>query len=307
MRRFTIVILVLLVVLGLAGIVAKRVLIDNAPVPPRSRQEIDLGQLRGLARSLDGALPLRINSELVGEHTVPSSAVVAGTGFGPHPMVRTAFQVVYANRSILIDTTMDRALSDEFSPDGTFMPDQFQSVLDAMRRADTILVTHEHADHIGGISKTDAPEEVWPRVLLTTEQAANTKQLENAQMPEGAVEKMRILEYDDVAAVAPGLVVIKAPGHTPGSQMIYVLLQDDQEFLFVGDIIWDMDNISKLTGRPRLVTDWFIEEDREVVLEQIRMLHDFTRRHPDVRLVVAHDAGQYRAYTSSGLISPQFE
>lgn len=307
MRRFAIVVLVLLAGLGLGGFIAKRVLLDTATVPARSRQELNLGALRGAANSLRGSLPVRINSELIGENAVPSFAVVAGTGFGPHPMVRTAFQVVYPKGSVIIDTALDRELNDAGSPDAAFYPDRFAALQEGLRKARAIIVTHEHPDHIGGISKTPYPDEVWPQVILTREQIDNRLQLENAQFSEAARERVQVVEYDELHAIAPGIALMKAPGHTPGSQLVYVLLESGAEFLFVGDVVWDMENVSRLTGRPRIVTDWIVVEDREAVLEQIRMLHDFSRRHDEVHIVVSHDEGQYRAYLKSGLIGPEFE
>ena len=54
------------------------------------------------------------------------------------------------------------------------------------------------------------------------------------------------LEYEDYRAIAPGVVLIKAPGHSPGSQMIYVQRADGREFLFAGDIGWSLRNIEEV-------------------------------------------------------------
>ena len=51
MRRFGIILLAILLLLALVGFAAKRVLLDTASVPPRSRMVIDLGVLRGLAQA----------------------------------------------------------------------------------------------------------------------------------------------------------------------------------------------------------------------------------------------------------------
>jgi glyoxylase-like metal-dependent hydrolase (beta-lactamase superfamily II) len=308
MRRAGLVLLALLVLLGAGVFVAKRYLLDTASVPPRSRERIELGELRGLARSISGALPVRINSELVGESTVPEVAVIAGGGFGPHPMVLTAYQVVYSDgSSVIIDTAMDRDLSDELSPDRTFYLERFSAVQEGMRKATAIVVTHEHPDHIGGISRTPFPDDVLTRVVLTREQAGSTEQLEASRFEREALEQVQVIDAERTHALAPGIVLIKAPGHTPGSLMVYVLLQDGGEFLFVGDIVWDMDNVTRLIGRPRLVTDYLLGELRGVVLEQIRMLHDFSRKNPDVHLVVSHDSSQYRSFQRSGRIGSAFE
>ena len=307
MRRLGIVVLTLIVILGLAGFVAKRVLLDTATVPARSQQEINLGALRGAARNIEGPLPLRINSELIGESALPSFAVVAGTGFGPHPMVRVAYQVVYPRGHVILDAAMDRELSEELSPDAAFYPDRYAALQEALRTARAIVITHEHPDHIGGISKTPFPDEVWPRVTLTREQSESHMQLDRAQFPARAHDAVQVIDFEKLHTLAPGIVLMKAPGHTPGTQLVYVLLEGGREFLFVGDVVWDMENVVRLTGRPRIVTDWIVGEDRDVVLEQVRMLHDFSRRHDDVHIVVSHDEGQYRAYLRSGVLAPEFE
>ena len=307
MRRLGIVLLAILVVLGLAGFAAKRVLLDTASVPPRSRATIELAVLRGLAQASAAELPIRINSELVGENTLPRVAVIAGGGFGPHTMVRTAFQLVYGDGAVIIDSAMDRELTESVNPAASFYAERYEALQDGMRRAKAIIVTHEHVDHVGGISRSSFPDEVLPRTVLTREQAENREELARARFEPDALAEVQVLDYDDSHRLAPGLVLIKAPGHTPGTQMIYVLLRDGREFLFVGDIVWHMDNVTQLIGRPRIVTDFLVREDRKVVLEQIRMLHDFRRRHPDVYMVVAHDAHQYRQLVHSRVIGAAFE
>ena len=306
MRRFTVTTLTLLATLVLLGFVAKRVLIDTASAPPRSRQGLELGELRGLARSIPGPLPLRINSELVAEATLPSFVVVAGGGFAPRTVVATAFQVVYARGSVIIDTAPDRELVEDILSDARFFSERFAAVQKGMRSAGTILVTNEHPDHIGGISRTPSAGEVLPQVVLTAEQAANREQLERAGFADRDLARVQVIEYDDTHVAAPGVVLVKAPGHTPGSQLAYVLLEDGREFLFVGDVVWGLENLTRLVGRPRLVS-WLLGEDRATVLEQIRMLHDFMRQHDDVHVVVSHDAGQLRGLVRGRVIGGAFE
>ena len=306
MRRFGIATVLVVAVLAVTGYIAKRVLIDTATVPPRSLRQLELGELRRLTHSISGPLPLRINSEVVAEATLPSFVIVAGSGFGPRTVVATAFQVVYARGSVIIDTAPDRELVEGLLPDARFFPERFAAVQEGMRSARTILVTHEHPDHIGGISQALPPEEVLPKVVLTAEQVANREQLERAGISDRDLARVQVIAYEDTHVIAPGIVLVKAPGHTPGSQLVYVLLEGGREFLFVGDVAWDMDNVTRLVGRPRIVT-WLLEEDREAVLEQVRMLHDFMRRHDDVLVVVSHDAGQLRSLVRSRAIGGAFE
>ena len=54
-------------------------------------------------------------------------------------------------------------------------------------------------------------------------------------------------------AVAPGVVVIPAPSHTLGSQMVFVKLADGREFLFAGDIATMASSWRELRARSRLI------------------------------------------------------
>jgi len=101
-------------------------------------------------------------------------------------------------------------------------------------------------------------------------------------------------------------VLVKAPGHTPGSQMVYVRLASGKELLFIGDVAWHMDQIRQLWYRPRLVTDFFIHENRDQVLAEFRTLHDMAEREP-IQLVVSHDVDQRKELAASGVLGEHFE
>ncbi len=132
---------------------------------------------------------------------------------------------------------------------------------------------------------------------LTSEQLANDDALEAIDFPESLREKLVPLDYDDVVVIAPGVVLKKAPGHTPGSQMVFVTFGDGRERLFVGDVVWNVDAILELRYRTRLVTDWVIGEDREAAIHQLRALRDLYDQG-DVDIVVSHDR---RTHESAGI------
>ena len=68
-----------------------------------------------------------------------------------------------------------------------------------------------------------------------------------------------IIDYEKYDAFASGIALIKAPGHTPGSQMIYVKLASGAEYLFVGDAAWHMDGIRQIRGKD---ADWVKEDEK---------------------------------------------
>jgi glyoxylase-like metal-dependent hydrolase (beta-lactamase superfamily II) len=121
-------------------------------------------------------------------------------------------------------------------------------------------------------------------VTMTREQLASSK-LERKDFAPGALERFRPLSYDGLYAVAPGVVLQKAPGHSPGSQLVYVELANGNRFLFVGDIAWSRDNITMQRGRP-YIAKLLMGEDRPEVAAQLAAL---SRLPSDVHVVIAHD------------------
>ncbi len=283
----------------------KWLLIDWSPVPEISSFELDLDEVRRLAQSVAGPLPVRIESELVAEAEFPSFAVVAGRGAEPHRMVYVAYQIVFPAGTVILDSAQDRSSFEATGRGVRFDEASFEKVQRSMRRAGTILITHEHADHLGGIAASRHLKEILPRVLLTREQLANEAALDRVALPQEARQALTPLDYDRYHVVSPGIVLIKAPSHTPGTQIVYVGLQDGTEFLFVGDIAWHMDNLRELTGRPLLVSRFFIGEDRNAVLGQLRTLHDLMETEP-VQIVVSHDGDQLEEHVAAGRIAPAF-
>jgi glyoxylase-like metal-dependent hydrolase (beta-lactamase superfamily II) len=65
-------------------------------------------------------------------------------------------------------------------------------------------------------------------------------------------------------ALAPGVVLIQAPGHSPGSQFVYVQLANGQEILLIGDLVWMMAGLENNHQKPQGVSE-SIKEDRVAI------------------------------------------
>jgi glyoxylase-like metal-dependent hydrolase (beta-lactamase superfamily II) len=262
-------------------IVGKHFLLDTA-AEAKGAYVIDVEALHRAAIA-GGALPERIEVEKVGDFAFPRSLVVAGEGFRMHRMVLLSHRVVWPDRSLIVDAAMSPEAAKKMpgsKMDGT----AYERVQAAIKKATLIVFTHEHADHVDGIASTPNFAAIAGNVRITREQLEGPK-LERDAFPAGALASLHPLEYEGLYALAPGVVLQKAPGHTPGSQLVYVELANGTRFLFVGDVAWSEDNIAEQVGRPR-IAQFMLGEDREAVASEVRALGALPR---DVHVIVAHD------------------
>jgi glyoxylase-like metal-dependent hydrolase (beta-lactamase superfamily II) len=106
-------------------------------------------------------------------------------------------------------------------------------------------------------------------------------------------------------ALAPGVVVIPMPGHTPGTQVVYVRRSDGAEYLFLGDIVWNARNLRERRGKSRLIS-WAAGEDRGPLLDQIAYFADLAVSENSSPsgwyFVVAHDPEQNARLLADGLL-----
>jgi glyoxylase-like metal-dependent hydrolase (beta-lactamase superfamily II) len=305
--RIVRILLIVLLVLGGLAFGAARYLLGRTPVPEKSDYALDWTEIRRLSGTLQGDAPQRVNYEQVAEASLPAGAVFAGQSLrAAHPMCHGAYQLVYPDGFAMIDSAFDADMLHVMNPGAPFANDAWSAIQRGLAGAKKIVITHEHPDHFGGIARFAEPDKLIGRLVLTREQLGNAAMVAAVKLPESLQKNVTPLVYDKYYALLPGVVLIKAPGHTPGSQMIYVRLASGKELLFVGDVAWHMDQIRQLWYRPRLVTDFFIHENRDQVLNEFRTLHDTLEREP-IQLVVSHDVDQRKELAGSGVLGEHFE
>ncbi|HET7544135.1 MAG TPA: MBL fold metallo-hydrolase [Polyangiaceae bacterium] len=287
--------------IGAAGLLllGKRLLLDTAAAPSE-KFVIDPEALHRAAIASGAPLPSRIEVEKVADFAFPRTLAVAGDGFRMQPMVLLSHRVLWPNRSLMIDTAMS-VKATQVLPGSKADAAAFARVEKALTQADTILFTHEHSDHVGGVAAAPNFAAIADKVRITREQL-NGPKLERSDFPAGTLETLKPLDYSGLHAVAPGVVLQKAPGHSVGTQLIYVELQDGTRFLFVGDIAWTNDNITRQVGRPGLAT-LLMKEDRPAVAAQVQALALLPK---DIHLIVAHDPLEFAHDVKAGLFKQGF-
>ena len=214
----------------------------------------DLAAIRALAGVLPGPLPLAVNGIRVAASIRLRKFVIQGGDETPVTMPRTAFQLVYPGSTVMIDSGLDQATHDSFSPDKPepYYPDAFAKLERALAAARLIVLTHFHADHVAGIVTAGNFSALAAKTVatsLTLELMQTTPHRPHLRITPAQAAQFIALDYAQLYPVAPGVVLIKAPGHSPDQQMVYARLQSGREILHSVDSAWIYDNI--LQQKPK--------------------------------------------------------
>jgi glyoxylase-like metal-dependent hydrolase (beta-lactamase superfamily II) len=191
--------------------------IVESHVPGGAEYALDIGEVRRLAAAAPGDRPIAIEVEAVALFKPPATFVVAGDGWKPSDLPVYSYRVVYPQTSVIIDTALNKEIGGDSL--ASFDAEAFARVQAAMAQSSLILLTHEHSDHIGGLTTHPNLAAVLTVTKLTREQMANPAAMLPAKFPDHVLDGYVPLEYRKYDAVAPGMVLIKSPGHTPGSQI----------------------------------------------------------------------------------------
>jgi glyoxylase-like metal-dependent hydrolase (beta-lactamase superfamily II) len=164
-----------------------------------------------------------------------------------------------------------------------------------------ILLTHAHWDHVSGV-----PELAGTPVLVTGEEhrfireggavTAIARSLPDVRYEEYGFEGGAYLDFPSSHDVHGdgSIVVVPAPGHTPGSVIVFVTLPAGRRLALVGDLVWQLEGISLREERPwllRRLADWNPAGVRENILRMAALAAGL----PELEIVPAHDARAFAA------------
>ena len=263
-----------------------------------------LDRVRQAADDIPGAPPESINFIKFAESHRTYAAVIDGGTDEPFVSARTAFQVVYTGGTVMIDAGMDEAVHRfyGFGRDEPYWQDRNDRVQAALSAANLIVVTHEHGDHVAGVLRSPDRDAIAARTILTEAQVhtlTTAPQLPEIRITEQQAGDYLVVDYRDYLPVAPGMVLIEAPGHTPGHQMVYVRLAQGTEYVFIGDVGWLIDNVTELRLRPAETIER-IGENPQALLSQLVWLSSVADQ--GVVLVPSHDDRLLSRYAAEGLL-----
>lgn len=282
--------LILFALIALIGMPYYWLLLESNPGDAKPKQ-VSMAQLNQLAASLPGPSPSGIEIELASFRRLPGNLVAAGSGLKRKLIGAMAFRLTVEGRQgIVIDSGMTGSIADCL--DMQKFDASAQSRIDqAMKTADLVLLTHEHADHMGGVIALAGSRDAssWINaVRLGSGQIEFSGSRCQPKWPSDLNLKPAI-PAGAPSAVAPGVVVIPAPGHTPGSQMIFVKLANGRKYLFAGDVATMDKSWRELRARSRLVGDYIAPENRAEVFSWLLTIRELKREDPSLTIIPGHD------------------
>jgi glyoxylase-like metal-dependent hydrolase (beta-lactamase superfamily II) len=270
---------------------------------PAISQQFDsdlIERTRAASRMVPGDLPFEVRFQGYNYWSWPLSYAVEGAPSDMFPGNHGVFQIRFSNGWIMVDAGADKEIV--WEKGDTFSDEEFALVGAALRGASLIVATHEHHDHIGGVVRGPWAADASRRAMLTTEQLEALMTRPNhpsIRISQEHADQFLSVSYDELLPIAPGVVLIKAAGHTPGSQMVYVKLESGTEMLFVGDVVWMAAALDSGSQKPVSISSE-VGEDRDALAEQIKWLQEL--RRTGLAIVVAHDARAIDELIENGLI-----
>jgi glyoxylase-like metal-dependent hydrolase (beta-lactamase superfamily II) len=265
-----------------------------------------LADVRRAASVIPGDAPTAIHVLGFNPFRFPIASMVEQGAAGLADASDPVFQIRFPRGWIAVDAAMDRALV----PDSkTFSDEQYASIHTMLRDARLIVVTHEHDDHAAGVIRSPFLAAVQQHTLLTRAQVHSLMTAPNdprIKLDSAAASRYLVLDYDPMLPIAPGVVLIKAPGHTPGSQMVYVRLASGGEVVLAGDVAWHSSGIAMLRQKPDSIARHLgVIEDRAPIAAELRWLKEIMAL--GVTVVVAHDQAMIDALVGRGVLKQGFD
>ncbi|MGO9020120.1 MAG: MBL fold metallo-hydrolase [Syntrophobacteraceae bacterium] len=157
-----------------------------------------------------------------------------------------------------------------------------------------ILLTHAHWDHVSGLPDfPGVPVWVTPqerRFISKGGSGQFSKPFTGIRYEEYGFEGGPHLGFPGSHDVCGdgAIVVVPAPGHTPGSVIIFLTLHSGTRYALVGDLVWQMEGITLREERPRIIRK-FADSDAEGNRESLLRMIALKERLPELIIVPAHD------------------
>ncbi len=251
---------------------------------------LHIADLRQLAASMSGPTPTSVEAENIDNRSVSKGVFVTGAGLKRYSLAIIAYRLPIANSEPIIIDSGTTAIASQSLGYHRYYEAGLKRIQAALQNARLILLLHTHPEHASGLyaalSQPDS-KGLHARVRMGDSKAT----------PASA---------GPAIALAPGVVAIPAPSHTPDSQIVYARLENGREYLFVGDIAPYAANFQHLRAKARLMSYLYDDENRREVFAWLLTIRQLQKESPQLIVVPGHDYDWLRFAYKHGLIKEFF-
>ena len=280
---------------------------SSAPLPPPAPLQLALPPASPPAGMSLHALPTGVTHR-------SAAFAYRGGGFGDRrDFTMSAALIKHPRGDLLIDAGFGRDIDAHFARMPLYFRavtsyekavpavDQLGAVNYPRDRLRGILLTHAHWDHVSGVA--DFP---GAPVFVTAEER---RFIADGGSLTAVARAIPDANYQTYAFTGPpylgfpashdfygdgSVVIVPAPGHTPGSVIIFVALPDGRRHAFIGDLAWQHEGVERREERPWLQRS-LADHDPGLVRADLLRIAAILARFPDFTVVPAHDARSFAA------------
>lgn len=224
----------------------------------------------------------------------------------------SAFLIKHGEDFLLFDTGLGSHVAEQYAQDMPLWARPFfnydKPVVTARRQLDragvspinTIIISHSHWDHVGGIA--DFPEATVRAPSAELEVIRHAGDGVGGAWPSqvsSPIIKWKSLDFKPVAYEGfdasldwfgdGSVVLVPLSGHTPGSVGVFVTVDSKRRYFLVGDTVWRAEALQK--GSPKFwAASLLVDKDRNKTQQVIEQIRAVVKRNAGLIVVPSHDA-----------------